>query len=70
VGNHWNYICMVLDVHHRKIIRYSCGKNKNAKSVYEAVAKVKTNLKNICLFHTARRSEFKNDILDNLLTEF
>ena len=70
VGNQWNYICMILDLYNREIIEYSCGKNKTAKLVYEAFAKVKTNLKNICIFHTDRGSEFKNYLLDDLLKEF
>ena len=70
VGNQWNYICMILDLYNREIIGYSCGKNKTAKLVYEAFAKVKTNLKNIGMFHTDRGSEFKNDILNDVLTEF
>lgn len=70
VGNNWNYICILLDLHNREVVGYSCGKNKNAKLVYDAFAKVKTNLKNICIFHTDRGSEFKNYLLDDLLKEF
>lgn len=69
-GNNWNYICILLDLHNREVVGYSCGKNKNAKLVYDAFAKVKTNLKNICIFHTDRGSEFKNYLLDDLLKEF
>ena len=44
VGNYWNYICILLDLHNREIVGYSCGKNKDAKLVYDAFAKIKTNL--------------------------
>lgn len=29
VGNGWNYICILLDLHNREIVGYSCGKNKD-----------------------------------------
>jgi putative transposase len=61
-GNQWNYICMILDLYNREIIGYSCGKNKTAKLVYEAFAKVKTNLKNIGMFHTDRGSEVRQEV--------
>ena len=50
VGNDWNYICILLDLYNRAIVGYSCGKHKDAKLVYDAFAKIKTNLKNICVF--------------------
>jgi len=43
---------------------------KDAKLVYDAFAKIKTNLKNICVFHTDRGSEFKNYLIDDFLKEF
>lgn len=70
VGNYWNYICILLDLHNREIVGYSCGKNKDAKLVYDAFAKIKTNLRNICIFHTDRGSEFKNYLIDDFLKEF
>ena len=70
VGNTWNYICILLDLYNREIVGYSCGKHKDAKLVYDAFAKIKTNLKNICVFHTDRGSEFKNYLIDDFLKEF
>ena len=70
VGNDWNYICILLDLYNRAIVGYSCGKHKDAKLVYDAFAKIKTNLKNICVFHTDRGSEFKNYLIDDFLKEF
>ena len=70
VGNDWNYICILLDLYNREIVGYSCGKHKDAKLVYDAFAKIKTNLKNICVFHTDRGSEFKNHLIDDFLKEF
>ena len=70
VGSDWNYICILLDLYNREIVGYSCGKHKDAKLVYDAFAKIKTNLKNICVFHTDRGSEFKNYLIDDFLKEF
>lgn len=70
VGNDWNYICILLDLHNREIVGYSCGRHKNALLVYNALATVKTNLNNFSMFHTDRGSEFKNYLIDDLLKEF
>lgn len=70
VGNDWNYICILLDLHNREIVGYSCGKYKNAKLVYDAFATIKTNLTHISIFHTDRGSEFKNYLLDDFLKTF
>lgn len=70
VGNAWNYIWVLLDLHNREIVGYSCGKHKDAQLVYSAIATVKTNLNNLRIFHTDRGSEFKNYLIDDLLKEF
>lgn len=70
VGNGWNYICILLDLHNREIVGYSCGKHKDAQLVYSAIATIKTNLYNLQIFHTDRGSEFKNYLIDELLKEF
>jgi putative transposase len=70
VGNDWNYICVLLDLHNREIVGYSCGRHKDAQLVYDALATVKTNLKNFSVLHTDRGSEFKNYLIDGLLKEF
>lgn len=70
VGNHWHYICTLLDCHNREIIGYSCGLHKTAELVMQAFASVKSNLYRIALFHTDRGSEFKNRVLDELLSGF
>ena len=70
VGNDWNYICISLDLYNREIVGYSCGKHKDAKLVYEALATVKINLNKLNIFHTDRGSECKNYLIDDLLKEF
>lgn len=70
VGDQWHYICILLDLYNREIIGYSCSKHKNAQLVYDAIATIKTNLKNLQIFHTDRGSEFKNYKIDKLLQLF
>jgi putative transposase len=70
VGNDWNYICILLDLYNREIVGYSCGKHKDAQLVYKAFASVKVDLSQFSVFHTDRGSEFKNYLIDDLLTTF
>ena len=70
VENHWNYICVLIDLFNREIIGYSAGKNKNAKLVLKAFAKINTNLENIQIFHMDQGNEFKNQLLDETLNTF
>ena len=64
VGVKWHYICTLVDLHNRKIIGYSCGHYKDAKLVYKAFSRVKTNLFNMEYFHTDCGNEFKNKLID------
>ena len=66
VKGKWNYICLIIDLFNREIIGYAAGKNKNA----EPFGRIKTNLNNINIFHTDRGNEFKNKIIDEVLTTF
>ncbi len=70
VGKSWNYICILVDLFNREIIGYSAGRNKDATLVAKAFATVKTNLKNIQVFHTDRGNEFKNQLIDETLKTF
>ena len=70
VKGKWNYICLIIDLFNREIIGYAAGKNKNAELVYKAFGTIKTNLNNINIFHTDRGNEFKNKIIDEVLTTF
>ena len=70
VGAKWQYVCILLDLHNREIIGFSCGKHKNAELVKSAFATVKTNLYQIQMFHTDRGSEFDNALIDDLLDVF
>lgn len=70
VNNKWNYICIMVDLFNREIIGSSAGPNKSANLVYDAFATVKTNLREIQMFHTDRGSEFNNQIIDEVLETF
>ena len=70
VQGKWNYICVIIDLFNREFIGYAAGKNKNAELVYKAFGKIKANLNNINIFHKDRGNEFKNKIIDEVLTTF
>jgi transposase InsO family protein len=66
----WHYICLLLDLGRRKIIGSAVGRSKEAKLVRTAFYGVQTDLRKIQLFHTDRGSEFKNQIIDEILKAF
>ena len=70
VAGKWNYICVLVDLFNREIIGHSCGRAKDADLVYRTFAKVKANLQQIQLFHTDRGSEFKNELIDDVIRIF
>ena len=66
----WYYLCILLDLHSRKIIGYAIGRYKDAKLVRTAFYSVRVDLRKINLFHTDRGGEFKNRIIDDILSVF
>jgi putative transposase len=70
VSGKWHYVCMLIDLSSREIIGYAAGKNKDAKLVRTAFYRVKGDLRKIQVFHTDRGSEFKNEIIENIVTAF
>lgn len=70
VNYKWNYVCVLVDLFNREIIGYSAGAHKDAQLVYNAFATVKTDLRNIQIFHSDRGSEFKNELLDEVISTF
>lgn len=59
-----------MDLDNREIVGYGCGQYKNADVVRKAFTRIKTNLFNIQYFHTDRRNEFKNKLIDEVLDTF
>lgn len=67
VNHKWNYICLLIELSHREIIGYAAGPNKDANLVKSAWMTVKRDIRDICIFHTDRGSEFKNEEIDKIL---
>ena len=70
IGKTWHYLCLLLDLCGRKIIGSAVGHKKDAKLVETAFYSVQGDLRQINLFHTDRGSEFKNQVIEQLLTAF
>ena len=70
VNKKWHYVCVFVDLFNREIIGFSTGPNKDALLVYRAFASIKTDLRQIQLFHTDRGNEFKNKLIDDALKTF
>lgn len=70
VAGKWNYICLLLDISGREIIGYAAGKNKDANLVKMAFYSVESRLSDIEIFHTDRGSEFKNQVVDEIIEAF
>ena len=66
----WHYLCVLLDLHGRKIIGSAVGLKKDAKLVRTAFYGVQADLRRINIFHTDRGSEFKNQVIEELLEAF
>lgn len=67
VNSKWCYICLLIELSHREIIGYAAGENKDADLVKSAWLTVKKDIRDICIFHTDRGSEFKNEEIDRIL---
>ena len=70
VKGKWNYICLIIDLFNREIIGYAAGKHKTAELVYQAICKIPYALNQIEIFHTDRGNEFKNKLIDEIITTF
>ena len=70
VGKIWGYICILLDLYNREIIGFSSGRNKDANLVKSAFYSVKSSLSNIEIFHADRGREFRNEVIDDIISVF
>jgi putative transposase len=66
----WHYLCLLLDLHGRKIIGSAIGRKRDAKLVRTAFFGTQVDIRRIDVFHTDRGSEFKNQIIDEILNAF
>jgi len=70
IAGKWRYLCLLLDLCGRKIVGSAAGNQRNAKLVQTAFYSIQTDLRRISLLHTDRGSEFKNQVVDEILTAF
>lgn len=70
VRDKWCYICLLINLFNREIIGFSAGPNKTAALVYDAFLNSNVNLSKVKIFHTDRGNEFKNKLIDEVLTAF
>ena len=70
IAGKWHYLCLLLDLCGRKILGSAISNQKNAKLVEAAFYTVETDLRQINIFHTDRGSEFKNNVVEQILMAF
>lgn len=70
IGKKWHYICIFIDLYNREIISYNVGAKKDAALVYSTFINANINLEKVQLFHTDRGSEFKNEMIEDLLETY
>ena len=64
------YICLVIDLWNREIVGYAAGRHKTAELVYQAFESIPYDKSKINVFHTDRGSEFKNQLIDELINKY
>lgn len=69
-GGKWHYVCLLVDISSRRIIGSAVGPRKDAKLVESAFYSVRENLSKIGIFHTDRGSEFKNKVVEKIISTF
>jgi transposase InsO family protein len=70
IAGKWRYLCLLLDLCGRKILGSAIGDQKNAKLVETAFYSIQSDLRRINVFHTDRGSEFKNQVVEQILEAF
>lgn len=70
VAGKWNYICVLMDLFNREIIGYAVGPRKDANLIYQAFLNCTYPLDKISIFHIDRGNEFKNKVIEEVLTTF
>ena len=70
VGGKWHYICLLTDLCAREIIGFAAGRERDAKLVRKAFYRVNCDLRGIDIFHSDRGGEFKNEIIDSIISAF
>jgi putative transposase len=67
-GQH-HYVCFIVDLYNSEIVGYKTSKSKTPEIVLEAMNTIKFNLKHVSIFHSDRGGEYKNEVIDKILTD-
>jgi len=70
INGKWCYLCVLLDLCHRRIVGSAVGIAKSAELVLSAIYSVDFDLRKMQIFHSDRGSEFKNKFLDEVFHAF
>jgi transposase InsO family protein len=70
VNSKWHYVCLLLDLSSREIIGHAAGRRKDASLIRTAFYRIKADLRRVRIFHTDRGSEFKNEVIDSIVSAF
>ena len=70
VAGRWHYVCLLIDLWNREIIGWSVGRRKDAELVKQAFYRINYPLSDINIFHTDRGNEFKNRLIEEIVTTF
>lgn len=72
VNGKWKYLCIVMDLFSRKVVRWSLSSKHDVNFVIEAFEKAYVNRKypKDLMFHSDRGSEYNSDIFRKLLENY
>lgn len=70
INGRWCYICLLVDLWNREIIGWSVDRRKDAKLVRAAFSRIPYSLSRINVFHTDRGSEFRNQLIEDVIATF
>jgi transposase InsO family protein len=70
ISGKWCYLCVLLDLCHRRIVGSAAGIAKTAQLVLSALYSVDFDLRKMKIFHSDRGSEYKNKFLDEVFLAF
>lgn len=70
VGEHFNYVCLLIDLATREIAGYGVSTHKDASLVKKTFASLDFPLTEVEIFHSDGGSEFINEEIDQVLSVF
>lgn len=70
IRDKWYSVFIRIDLFNREILGYLAGRKKKQEFVYQAFLRSSVILSKISIFHIERENEFKNKIIDELISTF